>query len=100
MSTWRRETPRLRPNRLPQLMSGSRKRRIAMAEFLTLPVVAFVILLLYIFSVLNIIPEYERGVIFRLGRLLPEAKGPGLILVFRPIDRLVRVMTSCGGTRD
>src|SRR5215467_8395243 len=91
MSTWRRETPRLRPNRLPQLMSGSRKRRIAMAEFLTLPVVAVVILLLYIFSVLNIIPEYERGVIFRLGRLLPVAKGPGLVFIFRPIDRLVRV---------
>src|SRR5215813_5345249 len=72
-------------------MSGSRKRRIAMAEFLTLPVVAVVILLLYIFSVLNIIPEYERGVIFRLGRLLPEAKGPGLILVFAPIDRMVKV---------
>src|SRR5262249_19487302 len=67
------------------------ERRIAMAEFLTLPVVAFVILVLYIFSVINIIPEYERGVIFRLGRLLPEAKGPGLILVFRPIDRIVRV---------
>jgi regulator of protease activity HflC (stomatin/prohibitin superfamily) len=62
-----------------------------MSEFLTLPVVALAILLLYIFSVINIIPEYERGVIFRLGRLLPEAKGPGLILVFRPIDRLVRV---------
>jgi regulator of protease activity HflC (stomatin/prohibitin superfamily) len=62
-----------------------------MSEFLTLPVVALAILLLYIFSVINIIPEYERGVIFRPGRLLPEAKGPGLILVFRPIDRLVRV---------
>jgi regulator of protease activity HflC (stomatin/prohibitin superfamily) len=62
-----------------------------MSEFLTLPVVAIAILLLYLFSVINIIPEYERGVIFRLGRLLPEAKGPGLILVFRPIDRLVRV---------
>jgi regulator of protease activity HflC (stomatin/prohibitin superfamily) len=62
-----------------------------MSEFLTLPVITIVILLLYIFSVINIIPEYERGVIFRLGRLLPEAKGPGLILVFRPIDRLVRV---------
>src|SRR5262249_2401034 len=65
-------------------------RRIAM-EFLTLPVIAIVILLLYFFSVLNIIPEYERGVVFRLGRLLPEAKGPGLVLIFRPIDRLVRV---------
>jgi len=62
-----------------------------MLEFLTLPVIAIAILLLYVLSVINIIPEYERGVIFRLGRLLPEAKGPGLILVFRPIDRIVRV---------
>jgi regulator of protease activity HflC (stomatin/prohibitin superfamily) len=62
-----------------------------MPEFLSLPILGFLILLLYLFSVLNIIPEYERGVVFRLGRLLPEAKGPGLILVFRPIDRLVRV---------
>ena len=35
--------------------------------------------------------EYERGVIFRLGRVLPEPKGPGVILVFAPIDRIVRV---------
>src|SRR5262245_13286823 len=62
-----------------------------MSEILTLPVVAVAILLLYILSVINVIPEYERGVVFRLGRLLPAAKGPGLILVFRPIDRIVRV---------
>jgi regulator of protease activity HflC (stomatin/prohibitin superfamily) len=62
-----------------------------LSEFLSLPIITFLILLLYLFSVLNIIPEYERGVVFRLGRLLPAAKGPGLILVFRPIDRLVRV---------
>lgn len=49
------------------------------------------IIVLYIFSVVNILREYERGVVFRLGRLLPEAKGPGLILVFWPIDRLERV---------
>ena len=49
------------------------------------------VLLLYLFSVINILREYERGVIFRLGRLLPEAKGPGLILVFWPIDRMQRV---------
>jgi len=60
-------------------------------ELFTLPIVAVVIVLIYILSVINILPEYERGVIFRLGRLLPEAKGPGLILVFRPIDRLVRI---------
>jgi regulator of protease activity HflC (stomatin/prohibitin superfamily) len=62
-----------------------------MPEFFTLTTVAAVIVLIYILSVINILPEYERGVIFRLGRLLPEAKGPGLVLVFRPIDRMVRV---------
>jgi regulator of protease activity HflC (stomatin/prohibitin superfamily) len=62
-----------------------------LSDFLSLPIVTFLILLIYLFSVLNVIPEYERGVVFRLGRLLPESKGPGLILVFRPIDRLVRV---------
>jgi len=35
--------------------------------------------------------EYERGVIFRLGRILPHAKGPGIFLVFAPIDRMVRM---------
>ena len=45
----------------------------------------------YLLSSIKILAEYERGVIFRLGRLLPEAKGPGLILVFAPIDRMVRV---------
>jgi regulator of protease activity HflC (stomatin/prohibitin superfamily) len=62
-----------------------------LTELLTLPIIGFLILVIYLLSVLNIIPEYERGVVFRLGRLLPQAKGPGLVLVFRPIDRLVRV---------
>jgi regulator of protease activity HflC (stomatin/prohibitin superfamily) len=62
-----------------------------MEKFITLPIVVVVIFLIYILSVINILPEYERGVIFRLGRLLPEAKGPGIILVFRPIDRIVRM---------
>ncbi|MDP2600060.1 MAG: slipin family protein [Deltaproteobacteria bacterium] len=46
---------------------------------------------LYLLSSIKILREYERGVIFRLGRLLPKAKGPGIILVFWPIDRIVRV---------
>ena len=46
---------------------------------------------LYIISSIKILAEYERGVIFRLGRLLSTAKGPGVILVFGPIDRMVRV---------
>jgi len=49
------------------------------------------IVLLYVISSIKILAEYERGVLFRLGKLLPAPKGPGLILVFRPIDRIVRV---------
>lgn len=58
---------------------------------ITFPIIAVAIVLIYILSVIKILREYERGVIFRLGRLLPEAKGPGIILVFRPIDKIVRV---------
>ena len=50
-----------------------------------------VILAFYILSSIKILAEYERGVIFRLGKLLPQPKGPGIILVFAPIDRIVRV---------
>src|SRR5215467_13743926 len=54
-------------------------------------IVVFVILVLYLISSIKILSEYERGVIFRLGRLLPNAKGPGVILVFAPVDKIVRV---------
>jgi regulator of protease activity HflC (stomatin/prohibitin superfamily) len=54
-------------------------------------IIVAVIVALYLFSSIKILPEYERGVIFRLGRLLPEAKGPGIFLVFAPIDKIVRV---------
>ncbi len=62
-------------------------------EVLTLPpgLLLVIVLLIYLFSSIQILAEYERGVIFRLGKLLPHAKGPGLILVFRPIDRIVRI---------
>lgn len=49
------------------------------------------IIVIYLLSSIKILREYERGVIFRLGRLLPEPKGPGVILVFAPVDRIVRV---------
>ncbi len=49
------------------------------------------IIVIYLLSSVKILAEYERGVIFRLGRLLPEAKGPGIILVFAPVDRIVRI---------
>jgi regulator of protease activity HflC (stomatin/prohibitin superfamily) len=53
-------------------------------------IVALVIVL-YIVNSVKILSEYERGVIFRLGKLLAEPKGPGIIFVFAPIDRMVRV---------
>jgi regulator of protease activity HflC (stomatin/prohibitin superfamily) len=53
--------------------------------------IVLVVLVLYMLSSIKILPEYERGVIFRLGRLLPEAKGPGIFLVFAPIDKIVRI---------
>ena len=56
-----------------------------------IPAVVVIIFLLYVLSAIKILREYERGVIFRLGRLLPYAKGPGIILVFFPVDRMVRI---------
>jgi regulator of protease activity HflC (stomatin/prohibitin superfamily) len=53
--------------------------------------IVLVIAMLYVVSSIKILAEYERGVIFRLGKLLPRPKGPGVILVFAPIDRMVRV---------
>jgi regulator of protease activity HflC (stomatin/prohibitin superfamily) len=50
-----------------------------------------VILVLYLVTSIQILAEYERGVIFRLGKLLARPKGPGVVLVFRPIDRIVRI---------
>jgi regulator of protease activity HflC (stomatin/prohibitin superfamily) len=53
--------------------------------------VCALIVALYLFSCINVLSEYERGVVFRLGRVLPVPKGPGLIFIFRPVDRFVRV---------
>ncbi len=53
--------------------------------------IAPIIIIIYLFSSIKILREYERGVIFRLGRVLKQPKGPGVILVFAPIDRIVRV---------
>jgi len=53
--------------------------------------IVLALVLFYIIGSIKILAEYERGVIFRLGKLLPHPKGPGVILVFAPIDRIVRV---------
>ena len=49
------------------------------------------VVVLYLISSIKILAEYERGVVFRLGKLLPQPKGPGVALVFAPIDRMVTV---------
>jgi len=56
--------------------------------FILVPIVIF---FLYILNCIKILREYERGVIFSLGRLQQDAKGPGLILVFPPIQKMVRI---------
>ncbi len=63
-----------------------------MIQLLSFPALFVVfVFIAWLFSCINILSEYERGVIFRLGRVLPFPKGPGLIFVFKPFDRLVRV---------
>src|SRR6516162_711079 len=50
-----------------------------------------VVIVLYLVSCIRVLNEYERAVVFRLGRVLGTTKGPGLILLFWPIDRMVTV---------
>jgi regulator of protease activity HflC (stomatin/prohibitin superfamily) len=62
------------------------------AADLPLPTLILIaIVVLYLFNSIKILREYERGVIFRLGRALPTPKGPGIILVFRPLDQMIRI---------
>ena len=58
----------------------------------SIPTIAVVIVVaIFLLNWVKILNEYERGVVFRLGNLIPRPKGPGLVLVFAPIDRLVKV---------
>ena len=62
-----------------------------MAGFNPITFFGILIIVVWLFNSIKIFREYERGVVFRLGRLLPQAKGPGLVLVFWPIDKIVKV---------
>jgi regulator of protease activity HflC (stomatin/prohibitin superfamily) len=62
-----------------------------MFEVNTMVLILVAIVALYLVNSIKILREYERGVIFRLGRVLGTPKGPGIILVFRPIDQMVRI---------
>ena len=52
---------------------------------------AVFVVFVWVIKCINVITEYERAVVFRLGRLLPQAKGPGLVLILWPIDRMLRI---------
>jgi len=60
------------------------------AAIVVLIVVLF-LLVLFLISAIKVAREYERGIVFRLGRLLPEPKGPGLFLLIPVVDRMVKV---------
>src|SRR5881275_1584241 len=60
------------------------------AALLAVAVIAF-LLILFLISAIKVAREYERGIIFRLGRLLAEPKGPGLFLLIPVVDRMVKV---------
>ena len=53
--------------------------------------IALALVASYLLTCIRVLNEYQRGVIFRLGRLMPEPKGPGLIMVFWPVDQMIRV---------
>src|SRR3954453_5370880 len=54
-------------------------------------VVLLLLVLLFLISAIKVAREYERGIVFRLGRLLPEPKGPGLFILIPVVDRMVKV---------
>src|SRR5436309_6799817 len=60
------------------------------AAIVTVLVLLF-LLVLFLISAITVAREYERGIVFRLGRLLPEPKGPGLFLLIPVVDRMVKV---------
>src|SRR6267143_1028028 len=60
------------------------------AALVIIAVLVFLVIL-FLFSAIKVAREYERGIVFRLGRLLPEPKGPGLFLLIPVVDRMVKV---------
>src|SRR4051812_46094233 len=61
------------------------------AAVLIIVAILVVLVVLFLFSAIKVAREYERGIVFRLGRLLPAPKGPGLFLLIPVVDRMVKV---------
>jgi regulator of protease activity HflC (stomatin/prohibitin superfamily) len=62
-----------------------------MTAAVVIVVVLLFIVVLFLISAIKVAREYERGIVFRLGRLLPEPKGPGLFILIPIVDRMVKV---------
>ena len=62
-----------------------------MTAAIVVVIVVAIIVIIFLISAVKVAREYERGIIFRLGRLLPEPKGPGLFLLIPIVDRMVKV---------
>src|SRR2546429_45496 len=62
-----------------------------MSAVLVIVAILLLLLVLFLISAIKVAREYERGIVFRLGRLFPEPKGPGLFLLIPIVDRMVRV---------
>jgi regulator of protease activity HflC (stomatin/prohibitin superfamily) len=62
-----------------------------MAAALIIVLVLLFLVVLFLISAIKVAREYERGIVFRLGRLLPEPKGPGLFILIPVVDRMVKV---------
>ena len=61
------------------------------AGYVQATLIVIVLIVIYLSKTFRILNEYERAVVFRLGRLLSNVKGPGIVLILWPIDRMVRV---------
>src|SRR4051812_42579646 len=62
-----------------------------MSAALVAVAVLLILVALFLFAAIKVAREYERGIVFRLGRLLPQPKGPGLFLLIPVVDRMVKV---------
>jgi regulator of protease activity HflC (stomatin/prohibitin superfamily) len=62
-----------------------------MTAVLVIAAIVVFFFVLYLISAVKVLREYERGIVFRLGRLFPDPKGPGLFLLIPIVDRMVRV---------
>ncbi|HVR12786.1 MAG TPA: SPFH domain-containing protein, partial [Gaiellaceae bacterium] len=58
---------------------------------LIIAAILVLLIVLFLFAAIKVAREYERGIVFRLGRLLPQPKGPGLFLLIPVVDRMVKV---------